>query len=160
MNITFNIILFAASALLLLADLRSGRIHYTRKYKDYYYAWTGRIKIIRGSKSYSIRRRRMPVRYWITVGFIALNTLALLPAFFYDDQILEWASDERYPVIDLLPFVLSFVAIAYLSNGLFGRLSLWNRRRWRAANAPTESQAPTLGLSDPRGGAEQQGEGR
>lgn len=158
MNTTFTIILFAASALMLAADLRSGRIHYTRKYKDYIYAWTGRIKISRGSKSYSIWRRHMPFWYWTKIGYTALSTLALLPASFYHDQILELASDEPYTPMLILLYAPLIVTIFYVANGLFGRLSLWNRRRWREANAPTKSEVQTLGLSDPPFEAVQPGE--
>lgn len=158
MNTTFTIILFAASAMMLAADLRSGRIHYTRKYKNYIYAWTGRIKISRGSKSYSIWRRHMPFWYWTKIGYTALSTLALLPAYFYYDRIMEWVSDELYTPMLILLYAPWIVTIAYLGNGLFGRLSLWNRRRWREANAPTKSEVQTLGLSDPPVEAEQLGE--
>jgi hypothetical protein len=156
---TTNIILASAAVLLLVADLRSGRIHYTRRGKHYYYAWTGgkwdwgwlRVSnpgVSRGSKSYSIWRRRMPLRYWTSIGFVALNTVGLFFMFIYSEQMSEAVSNARYE-LDLLLLLASFIVVlTYVLNGLGGRLALWNRRRWRKANAPAESSVQTLGLND------------
>ncbi len=155
MDNLLTLLLFLASTIMLIDDFRSGRIHYTRgwNYFYYYHVETDRFKLPRRSKNYSIWKRRMPFRYWVTFGIVALSTLVLLPLTYYADWV-ENQLPTTYAFYSWLPFLPGLLLLVYLLHGIVGRLSLRARRHWRKRLGPAPIQEQTLGLANPLMGEE------